>query len=321
MGEQLNKTGVPPYFLVAEQTDRNYGGYFGMKRQTRETITGYAFIFPYLIGFLLFQGIPFLMAFLLGFTNVKFLSNLAGAGFTGIDNFKRMFSDPEVLAALGRTFLYSLIYVPLIMGLGFLLAYGINQKIHFRGTIRTMLFLPYVSSIMAVSVVFKVLLSPEGPILKILSGIGWDVLPPLYDLKLALPMVVMIAVWSGLGLNMVTFLAALQNVPVELLEAAEIDGAGRFRRIRDVVLPVITPTSFFLLISSLITSLQNFTIISALTEGGPGQATTVLSVSIVRTAFTRYQTGYASAQAIVLFVIVLIITMVQWRGQNKWVNY
>jgi len=294
---------------------------FILKRGQRETITGYVFILPYIIGFLLFQGIPFLMAFLLGFTNVKFISNLADAGFTGLENFTRMFSDPEVMAALGRTFVYSLIYVPLIMFLGFTLAYAINQKIHFRGGIRTMLFLPYVSSIMAISVVFKVLLGPDGPVLTAFRNMGLEIFPPLYDLKFALPTVVVIAVWSGMGLNMVTFLASLQNVPVELLEAAEIDGAGKLRRILSVVLPVITPTSFFLLISSLITSLQNFTMISALTDGGPGQATTVLSVSIVRTAFTRYQTGYASAQAIVLFVIVMVITMIQWRGQKKWVNY
>ena len=292
-----------------------------MKRTTRESLTGYAFIIPYLLGFLLFQGIPFLMAFVLGFTNIRFISNLKDSGFIGLDNFSRMLNDPEVMAALGRTCIYSLIYVPLIMISGFVFAYLINQKIHFRGGIRTMLFLPYVSSIIAVSVVFKLLLSPDGPLLGMLKSIGIDIFPPLYDLNLALPTVVVISVWSGLGLNMVTFLAALQGVPVELLEAAEIDGAGKFRRIKDVVLPIITPTSFFLLISSLITSLQNFTTIQALTEGGPGQATTVLSVSIVRTAFTRYQTGYASAQAIVLFLIVLVITLVQWRGQKKWVNY
>lgn len=293
-----------------------------LSRSVRETITGYLFIVPYIIGFLLFQGIPFLMAFILGFTDIKFISQIDSAKFVGFTNFSRMFNDPEVMAALGRTGLYSLMYVPLIMIFGFLFAYLINQKVHGRGVIRTMLFMPYVSNIMAIAVVFKLLLSPGGPLLSFVSQVfGAEVFPPLYNLKLALPMVVIVAVWAGLGLNMITFLAALQDVPEELMEAAEIDGATRWQKIRNVVLPVITPTSFFLLISSIITSLQNFTIIQALTEGGPGQATTVLSVSIVRTAFTKYQTAYASAQAIVLFVIVLVITIIQWRGQNKWVNY
>lgn len=292
-----------------------------MRRSSRENLAGYLFITPYLIGFLLFQGIPFLMAFVLGFTNIKFISRLDEAAFIGFDNFRRMFSDPEVMAALGRSGLYTLMYVPLIMLFGFVFAYLINQKIYGRGVIRTMLFIPYVSNIMAVSVVFKLLLSPQGPVMALFGALGVDMLPPLYNLNGALFTVVIIAVWSGLGLNMITFLAALQNVPRELLEAAEIDGAGRFGRIRNVIIPCIAPTTFFLMISSLITSLQNFTIIQAMTEGGPGQATTVLSVSIVRTAFTRYQTAYASAQAIILFVIVLIVTLIQWRGQRKWVTY
>jgi multiple sugar transport system permease protein len=293
-----------------------------MRRSVKETITGYLFITPYLIGFLIFQGIPFLMAFVLGFTNIKLISKLAGSKFIGFQNFIRMFNDWEVMSALGRSGLYSLIYVPLIMIMGFAFAYLINQKIYARNLIRTMIFLPYVSNIMAVAVIFKLLLNPNGPILGTLKAMtGVAVNSPLYSLTWALPIVVFISVWSGMGLNMITFLAALQNVPKELLEAAEIDGATRWDKIRSVIIPVITPTSFFLLISSIITSLQNFTIIQAMTKGGPGQATTVLSVSIVETAFTKYDTAYASTQAIVLFIIVMIVTLIQWRGQNKWVNY
>ena len=293
-----------------------------LRRNKRENITGYLFIAPYLIGFLLFQGLPFLMAFILGFTNIKYVSRLDGLAFVGLGNFQRMLADPDVMAALGRSGLYSLMYVPLIMLSGFLFAYLLNQKIYGRGVIRTMLFLPYVSSIMATAVVFKLLLGPQGPAMNLIRLFGNpNALPPLFNMDIALFVVVVIAVWSGMGLNMITFLAALQNVPVELLEAASIDGAGRWRKIRNVIIPCVAPTTFFLLISSLVTSLQNFAVIHAMTEGGPGQATTVLSVSIVRTAFTRYQTAYASTQAIVLFIIVMFITVIQWRGQKHWVNY
>ena len=120
---------------------------------------------------------------------------------------------------------------------------------------------------------------------------------------------------------MITYLGALQNVPAELDEAAQIDGATRLQRIKNVLLPMLSPTTFFLLISSIITSLQNFTVIQALTEGGPGQSTTVMSLSIVRSAFVQNNTSLASAQAIIVFVIVMIITIIQWRGQQKWVNY
>ena len=126
---------------------------------------------------------------------------------------------------------------------------------------------------------------------------------------------------KGVGLNMITYLGALQNVPTELDEAAQIDGANKWQRIKNVVIPMISPTTFFLIISSIITSLQNFTVIQSLTEGGPGQSTTVMALSIVRTAFVQNNTAFASAQAMVIFLIVMIITLIQWRGQKKWVNY
>lgn len=185
-----------------------------------------------------------------------------------------------------------------------------------------MVFLPYVSNIAAIAVIFKLMLGPSGPVVQILSMLGMEN-PPylLLDTKLALPTVAAIAVWKGVGLNMITYLGALQNVPAELEEAAQIDGANRWQRIRNVIIPMVSPTTFFLIISSIITSLQNFTIIQTLTEGGPGQATTVMAISIVRTAFSKNMTSFASAQAMVMFVIVMIITLIQWRGQKKWVNY
>ncbi len=288
----------------------------------RENRLGFLFIAPYLAGFLIFQGIPFLIAVVLGFTNVRYISKLGDAQFIGFGNFIRMFQDSDTMAALGRTGLYSLIYVPLIMVCGFFIAYMVNKGIHMKNAVRSMFFLPYVSNMVAVAVVFKLLLGPDGPVVYLLQKVGMEN-PPylLYGLNTALPTVVCIAVWKGLGLNFITYLGALQNVSSELLEAAQIDGASKWERIRHIVIPSISPTTFFLLISSVITSLQNFTTIQALTGGGPGQATTVMSLNIIRTAFSNYQTGYASAQAFVMFLIVLVITLIQWRGQNKWVNY
>ncbi|MFT4007265.1 MAG: sugar ABC transporter permease [Lacrimispora sp.] len=290
--------------------------------QRKENITGAIFIAPYLAGFAIFQGMPFLIAMVLGFTNVRYISKLGDAKFIGFGNFIRMFQDIDTMKALGRTGLYSLLYVPLIMVCGFFIAYMVNKGIHFKNLVRSMFFLPYVSNMVAVAVVFKLLLGPDGPLIYILQKIGYEN-PPylLYGLKTALPSVVCIAVWKGIGLNFITYLAALQNVSVDLLEAAQIDGATKWQRIKNIIIPMISPTTFFLLISSVITSLQNFTTIQSLTGGGPGQATTVMSINIIRTAFSNYQTGYASAQALVMFVIVLMITLVQWQGQKKWVNY
>ncbi|WMC94144.1 carbohydrate ABC transporter permease [Kineothrix sp. MB12-C1] len=291
-------------------------------RQKKENIYGYLFILPYLAGFFIFQGFPFLIAMVLGFTDVSYISKIQNATFVGFQNFVKFFRDEYALAALGRTGLYSLIYVPLIMVCGFVIAYLVNKGIHFKKLVRSMFFLPYVSNMVAVAVVFKLLLGPGGPVINLLMRLGMEN-PPylLYGLHTALPTVVVIAVWKGLGLNFITYLAALQNVDNSLIEAAQIDGATKMQRIRHIVIPMVSPTTFFLMISSVITSLQNFTTIQALTAGGPGQSTTVMSINIIRTSFSNFQTGYASAQALVMFLIVLVFTVIQWRGQNKWVNY
>ena len=290
--------------------------------QRKENIYGAAFIAPYVLAFIIFTGIPFICSMLFSFLNITYITKLDNLKFIGFDNFIKMFKSAEVMACLGRTFIYSLVYVPVIMVIGFMLAVLLNKGVYFKNAIRGMVFLPYVSNMVAVAVVFKLLLGQNGPLYSICSMLGMEK-PPLLllDTTWALPTVSLIAVWKGVGLNMITYLGALQNVPAELEEAAQIDGANKWQRIRNVVIPMVSPTTFFLIISSIITSLQNFTVIQSLTEGGPGQSTMVMAISIVRTAFTKNQTGYASAQAMVMFVIVMIITLIQWRGQKKWVNY
>ena len=287
--------------------------------ERKEAAMGYLFILPYSALFIIFTGIPFVAAFVLSFLNVKFISRLDNLQFVWFDNFVRAFQSQEVMAALGRSGLYTLIYVPLIMVFGFVLAYLLNKGVFCKKFIRSTVFLPYVSNMIAIGVVFKVLMNTKGPLEGLYNFLGMD-RPFFLNLQLALPTIAVIAVWKGIGLNMLTFLGALQNVPVELVEAAEIDGASKWQQIRNVVIPSISSTTFFLLISSIITSLQNYTIIQAFTEGGPGQATTTMAVSIVKTAFMSYETSYASAQALIIFAIVMVFTIIQWRGQKKWVN-
>lgn len=290
--------------------------------QRRENLTGYAFIIPYLILFIVFTGIPFICSIVFSFTNITYISKLDNIRFAGLSNYIKIFQSPEVMAALLRTFLYSLVYVPVIMVLGFALAMIVNKGIHMKNVVRGMVFLPYVSNMVAVAIVFKIILGPNGPFYQLMQLLGMENSPLLLlSDKFALPTVALIAVWKGVGLNMITYLGALQNVPAELDEAAQIDGANKWQRIRNVVIPMISPTTFFLIISSIITSLQNFTVIQSLTEGGPGQSTTVMALSIVRSAFVQNNTSFASAQAMLIFVIVMIITLIQWRGQKKWVNY
>lgn len=286
-----------------------------------EAITGYLFVTPYLIAFVLFTGIPFVSAFLMSFVNIKFISRLDNLQFVGLQNFIRFFQSPEALAALWRSVIYSLIYVPVIMVLSFVLAYLLNKGVFWAKGIRSMVFLPYVSNMVAVAVVFQLMLGPRGPFYLLQKFFGsQDPVIPLLNQTWALPTVVLIAVWKGIGLNFLTYLGALQAVDKSLVEAAEIDGATKWQQIKNVVIPAVAPTTFFLTISSIITSLQNFTVIQSLTDGGPGQATTVMSVNIVDTAFVQYDTSYAAAQALVMFAIVMVITLIQWRGQKKWAD-
>lgn len=290
------------------------------KWKNSENIVGYTFVLPFIIAFIIFTGIPFIISMGLAFTNVKFITNLENLRFVWFHNFIRMFQSKETMEALLKTVQYSILYVPSIMILGFVLALLLNKGIHMKKTIRAFVFLPYVSNMVAVAVIFKLLLGPKGVIGQFLLNLGLE-RPLLLNATWALPTVVMVAVWKGVGLNMITYIAALQGVPSELLEAAQIDGANKWEQIKNVTIPMVSPTTFFLIISSIITSLQNFTVIQSLTEGGPGRTTTVMSINIVRTAFVKYETSYASAQAMVMFAIVMIITIIQWRGQKKWVNY
>lgn len=291
------------------------------RSQRLEAATGYLFIAPYLIAFIIFTGIPFISAFVLSFVNVKFISKLDNLKFVGFDNFVRFFTNAEAMDALWRSVIYSLIYVPVIMVLSFILAYLLNKGVFWAKGIRSMVFLPYISNMVAVAIVFQLLLGPRGPfyLLQKFFGVEEPILP-LLNQTWALPTVVLIAVWKSIGLNFLTYLGALQGVDKSLVEAAQIDGANKWQQIKNVVIPAVAPTTFFLTISSIITSLQNFTVISSLTDGGPGRATTVMSVNIVNTAFVKYETSYAAAQALVMFAIVMVITLIQWRGQKKWAD-
>ncbi len=289
----------------------------------QEQRMGYLFILPFAVGFLIFQAAPAVFSFVLSLTNMHFMSNVSNLKFIGLQNFVELFHDGEVMRALGRSFLYSVIYVPVIVLFGLLLAALINSRIYARGAIRTALFMPYISNMVAIAIVWSVILDyRDGPINNILRSCGCKN-PPMWLMgeHTVLPTIVLIAVWQGVGLYMVTYLAALQNVPRELYEAATLDGAGAFQKFRNITVPLISPTTFFLVITAIINSFQNFGIIQVLTQGGPGEASTTMAISVYKASFVQYRMGYATAQAMLLFVLILIFTMIQWKGQKRWVNY
>jgi multiple sugar transport system permease protein len=203
------------------------------------------------------------------------------------------------------------------------LAMLLNQPFSGRNFFRTNFFFPYVASLVAVAVVWNMLFHPAmGPVNQLLSALGVEN-PPRWTASVdwAMPTVIMASIWKGMGYYMVIYLAALQGIPPYLYEAAEIDGASAWQKFRYVTLPMLTPATFFVSIMLTIASFKVFDLILVMTGGGPGRATNVLVIHTYNTAFREFRFGYSSAIAMVLFVIVLIITIVQFRMEKRWVSY
>lgn len=290
-----------------------------MKSKQREARLAWLFIGPYTIGFGLFYFAPALISLLVSTTNLRFVSKLDNVRFVGLGNYIEMLTNKDFWNAVGNSMTFTAFYVPVIMVVGLALAIMINQRIYVRNFIRTLFFMPYVSNMVAIAIVWSVILDPmDGVINSFLQSIG-IANPPMWLMSTdtALITVVLISVWQGVGLQFVTYLAALQGVPGELKEAAAIDGANKWQVFRNVTLPSIAPTSFLVLITSIIVSFKNFTIIQVMTDGGPGTSTTILPLSIIEAGFSTFRLGYASAQAMFLFLIMMTITLIQWRGQKK----
>ncbi len=286
----------------------------------REARLAWLFITPYLIGYIVFHFAPLVLSFVMSLTDIRYISKLDNVSFVGLANYIEVFSDKEFINSFWNSIKFALIYVPLILVIGLALAILVNQKLYARKMIRGMIFMPYVSNMVAVAVVWSILLDPiSGPVNMFLRSLGITD-PPMWLMSTdsALITVAIIAVWQGVGLQFVTYLAALQGVPQELKEAGNIDGASSWQIFRYITLPSIAPTTFLLIITSTIGSFKNFTMIQALTGGGPGMSTTVLPLNIVNTAFSTMRMGYASAQAMIMLALIMIITIYQWKRQDRY---
>jgi multiple sugar transport system permease protein len=288
-------------------------------RQSRR-LTAYAFLLPNILGFVTLTLIPILVAFGLSFLNWDFANP---AQFIGIKNFARLLRDSGFKIALTNTIYYTAVSVPLTIVISLLLAILLNQKVRGVKWFRTIYFFPEISSMIAVAVVWNMLYHPTmGPINNILRSVG-IANPPGWtaSVKWALPAVILMSVWKQVGYYMVIYLAGLQGIPDQLYEAATIDGAGPWQKFRYITVPMLSPTTFLISILLVINSFKVFDQIVIMTDGGPGRATYVLVYYIYYQAFQLFRFGYASAMATVLFAIVLIVTIVQFRMERKWVNY
>lgn len=292
--------------------------------EQKEAATGYVFIIPYFIGFIIFQGLPFLVALFTSFTNMKFVStNFKNLKFVGFDNYISVLKDSDFINACLRSLYYSALYVPTIVALSLIVAYFLNSKIYLKNTIRTFIFIPYISNVVAVALVWALLYDyKSGPVNMFLRAFGIEN-PPMWlvgDTGIVIPAVVIVNVWSALGFFVTIYLAALQEIPVEMYEAAEIDGANGIKKFTSITIPFLSPTTFFQIITAIITSMQNFALIQTLTRGGPGNESTVISLYSYNQAFKFYRMEIASTQSVYVLIILAVIAMIQWKGQKKWAN-
>jgi multiple sugar transport system permease protein len=288
-----------------------------------ESRTALLFILPFVAGFVLFRLVPVAAALLMSFANFNALRSIGTIELLGFDNFLRIFRDEYALQGYLKSFQYMLLFVPGYICASLALALFLTREMPLKGVARTMLFVPYVSNFVAVAMIWSILLDPfSGPVNSFLVSAGIQD-PPMWlaGVKTALPTIVMIVIWQGIAFPTIVFMAAINEVPTELYESAQIDGARPMQKFFGITLPLISPTTFFLVVTGMIGSFQNYTPVQVLTKGGPGTASRVIAVNIYETAFTFNQYSYASAQAILLFLIIMGITMVQWRGQRKWVHY
>ncbi|MGD6964481.1 carbohydrate ABC transporter permease [Fictibacillus phosphorivorans] len=277
------------------------------------------FLLPNFIGFLVFIGIPILTSLGLSFTKWDLLST---PEFIGLDNYKGIIEDAEFWSALKNTLLFIVAYLPTVLIVALGIAMLLNKNMKGRAFFRAAYFIPVVSSWVAVSLIWKWLFNPTyGLVNYFLSWFG--IIGPdwLQDPQWAMIAVVLTSVWKDTGFVMVLFLAGLQNISETYYEAAEIDGASPFKKFLHITIPLLTPTTFFILIISLINSFQVFDQIMIMTEGGPAGSTTVLVQKIYNHAFRYFEMGYASAVSWVLFLIIFVVTLVQNRLQKRWVDY
>jgi len=288
-------------------------------RALRQAATGYAFLALPLLGFFAFTVIPVLGAFYLGLLRWDLLTE---PRFAGLDNFLRIASDARFWTALRNTAYFTLGSVPLAVAGGLALALLMNQKLRGIGAFRSAYYIPYVTSWVAVALVWTWIFDRDYGIVNAglrffgIRGPGW-----LSDPTWAMPALIITSAWKWMGFYAVILLAGLQGIPHTLHEAAAIDGAGAWQRFRHITLPLLSPATLFVLITATINALNVFDPVVVMTGGGPNDATQTVMKYIVDTAFQGFLIGYANAIAVVVFAMVLAITLLQNWLQRVWVHY
>jgi multiple sugar transport system permease protein len=307
---------------TASTADRSVAaGRKGFSRMRREeTITGYLFLLPNILGFLIFSSVPVIATFSISLLDWDLIR---APRFVGLDNYvKLLTADPLFYKVLRNTAVYVVGTVPAGVILSLLLALAMNANVRGIAIFRAIFFIPVISASVAVAMMWRWIFNTDYGLLNIwFTMVGLPRIPWLSSTAWAMPALIIMAVWKSLGFNMVIFLAGLQGISQQLYEAASIDGANRWHRFRYITVPMLAPTTFFVLVISGINSFQVFDLAFVLTKGGPGDATNTMVMYIYNQAFQFFHMGYAAAIAWVLFAIIFVVTLCQHRLQQRWVHY
>lgn len=293
-----------------------------LSRKLKRDLTGYAFILPNFLGFIVFTLFPVVFSLIISFTDWDYTRGFGNWEFIGLANFLELWSDEWFLASLKNTIVFSIGVVPVTVFLALVTASVIDRFCYMKLPIKLSMFMPYISNIVAIATVWIMMYSPWGPFTQLIKAFGVEN-PPQWigDPDWALIAIIIMSIWSGVGYSMMIYTSAIQGLPRDIYEAAEMDGAGSIVRFFRITIPMLSPTTFFLIITNFISSFQVFGQIQIMTRGGPGKSTNVLVYYIYTSAFTFYRMGYAASISWILFIILFIITIIQWHGQKKWVNY
>lgn len=297
------------------------------RRNERSFLSASPFLTASLIGFAIFYFAPMVISVVISLTDWNGLDRLLAPGFMeehfiGLDNYKAILTGAEFWKVLNNTLVYIVLYIPLMLTTSTAIAALLSRQRRGVGAFRVLYYIPVLTSWVAASLIWKSLLSPQyGAMNGILAFFGMEGPGWLTDEKWAMPAIVLVSVWKDMGFFGLILLSGMIGIDRAYYEAAEIDGAGSWTRFLKITLPLLTPALFYVLIVSLINSFQLFPQIMIMTDGGPNGATQVMMERIYKYGFRYYRMGYASAFSWILFIVIMICTAVQMRGQKRWVNY
>ncbi|WP_245807011.1 carbohydrate ABC transporter permease [Krasilnikoviella flava] len=272
---------------------------------------GMLMVAPAFLHALIWIGIPVIAAFVLSFTNYDVLTQ---PRFTGIQNYVDALTDPVFRRGMVNTLVYAFFTVPVAMGIALLIALMLDTQLRARALFRTAVFIPQVTATIAVALVWLWIYDPRNGLLNAVLGFfGIPAQNWLSSTTWAMPSVIVVGIWQGIGLKMLIYLAALQSLPKDVYEAASVDGASKTRQFFSITLPLLKPATFFVFVTSVISAFQAFDLIYILTDGGPANTTTMMTYEIYKSAFREFRVGYACAQSIILFVFLLLLTLANRR--------